>query len=34
MMWERGYLDSHQMGGAFQMLRPTIWCGRASSTST
>lgn len=27
MMWERGYLDSHQMGGAFQMLRPNdlVW---------
>lgn len=27
MMWERGYLDSHQMGGAFQMLRSNdlVW---------
>lgn len=27
MMWERGYLDSRQMGGAFQMLRSNdlIW---------
>jgi polyhydroxyalkanoate synthase len=27
MMWERGYLDSHQMAGAFQLLRSNdlIW---------
>jgi polyhydroxyalkanoate synthase len=27
MMWERGYLDSGQMGGAFQMLRSNdlVW---------
>jgi polyhydroxyalkanoate synthase len=27
MMWRRGYLDSMQMGGAFQMLRSNdlVW---------
>ena len=34
MMAQTGYLDGHQMAGAFQLLRSTTCSGRGSSTNT